>query len=68
MPLKSVSGVNVITPPASVVTVPFVTAIVCGIPGVNVVPLIEVIVNGSPSGSLSSVNGNNATGVSSSVV
>ena len=49
-------------------TVPLVTAILCAVPGVNVVPLIDWIVGVVPSGSLSPVSGNNATAVSSLVV
>ena len=59
---------NVITPPAFVVTVPLGTVIVCGVPGVKTTPLIEVTTNVSPSGSVSSVNGTKVTGVSSAVV
>ena len=50
------------------VTVPLGTVILCGIPGVRAVPLIDTIVGVVPSGSLSFTNGVKTTGVSSLVV
>ena len=55
------SAVNVITPVGDTFTVPPVTAITCAVPGVNGVPLIDTIVNGLFSGSVSNANGVNVT-------
>ena len=57
-----------IAPPAVIFTVPLVTDIVCAVPGVNVVPLIEAIDKVPPSLSLSPVNGNKVTVPSSATV
>ena len=57
MPLKFASGVKVISPPALTFTVPFVTGIVCAVPGVKVVPLMLTTLNVPPSESLSNATG-----------
>ena len=67
-PEKALFGVNVITPPVVIVSVPFATGMVCGVPGVTAVPPILAKVNGSPSISVSLLKGVNTTGVSIGVL
>ena len=57
LPLKLSAGVKVITPAVLTLTVPLVTAIVCAMPGVKVVPLMLCMLGVVPSISLSPVNG-----------
>ena len=67
-PVKFKLGVKVIIPTAVMFIVPLGTKIICAIPGVSTVPLIDTTVRTVPFGSLSAVSGNNVTGVSSFVV
>ena len=57
-----------IAPPAVIFTVPLVTDIVCAVPGVSVIPPIEVMLKVLPSTSVSKVNGNKVTVPSSDTV
>ena len=55
------------TPAALTLTVPLVTAMVCAVPGVMVVPLILCTVRVSPSPSVSFANRLSTVGVSSTI-
>ena len=57
-----------ITPAVSTFTVPFVTAILCAVPGVNVVPAIDCTLKVSPSMSVSLVTRFSAVVPSSATV
>ena len=52
-PVYSGSGLKLTVPSGATLTVPFSTGMVCSTPGVSGVPLMDVIVTGSASGSVS---------------